>query len=110
MPSIRQYQEEHKVWVEHNFPSQPLHNPLLGIVEEVGELAHAHLKTDQGIREGASGVETVLQKADALGDIFIYMLSYCNSNHLDLSVCIEDAWREVKKRDWRRYPTDGVSC
>jgi len=110
VPSINEYQNLHQIWVNHNFPDQKPHEPLLGIVEEVGELSHAHLKSDQGIREGASGVDSFLQRADALGDIFIYMLSYCNANNLRLEVCIEDAWREVKKRDWRRYPTDGVSC
>jgi NTP pyrophosphatase (non-canonical NTP hydrolase) len=72
------------------------------MIEEVGELAHAHLKMEQGIR-AANRAEA----QDALGDILIYMASYCNTNGYDMATCLENAWEEVSQRDWIKFPTDG---
>jgi len=81
---------------------------LLGIGEEVGELMHAHLKGKQGIRNLDNDVAVIKAKMDALGDIFIYMMSYANTNALDLENAVERAWNEVSKRDWITYPVSGV--
>lgn len=105
MGLIRSLQEEHQRWLSHNFPQQRQHQPLLGIVEELGELAHVHLKSEQGIREGAE--DTFDLTRDALGDIFVYMLSYANSNHVDLEDAIVETWTRVKKRDWIADPVGG---
>lgn len=102
--SLRAFQAAHKLWLQRNFPGQTPHQALLGMVEEVGELAHAHLKAEQGIRTNENLEAQVM---DAIGDIFIYAASYCNTNNLDLASCLEDAWEEVKDRDWRTYPETG---
>lgn len=102
MGMIRVMQAEHQLWVEHNFPRQKPHQPFLGIVEEVGELAHYHLKNEQEIR-GVSIDDAI----DALGDIFVYMLSYCNSNRIDLEAAITSTWAKVKQRDWVADPIKG---
>lgn len=106
MSRIRDFQDAHRVWVDHNFPGQAPWEPLLGIVEEVGELSHVHLKAQQGIR---GMIVDAAEKADALGDIFIYMLSYCNASALDLETCIEAAWSEVSRRDWKAFPLNGMT-
>src|SRR5215831_9044445 len=103
MGDIHDMQTEHQRWLNHNFPDQPSYQPLLGIGEEVGELMHAHLKAEQNIRNVGDAA-----KVDALGDIFIYMLSYANTVDLDLESCILRAWNEVKVRDWVAYPEAGV--
>jgi NTP pyrophosphatase (non-canonical NTP hydrolase) len=103
---IRDYQDEHREWVAHNFPDQKSYEPLLGLVEEVGELSHAHLKFEQGIR-GMDDMNVMLAKIDAVGDIFIYLMSYCNANYIDLEVAIEDTWTRVKNRDWQADPEKG---
>lgn len=99
---VRSLQDEHRAWLQHNFPNQDPNDALLGVVEEVGEFAHAVLKRKQGIR-------TVNDNAvrDAIGDIFIYLMSYCNTNNLSLAECIEDAWLQVSERDWVAYPKTG---
>lgn len=60
-------------WMDHNFPgdTNPL-NSVLGMIEEAGELAHAHLKEKQNIR----GTPEEHQKAakDAVADFTIYSL------------------------------------
>jgi len=99
-------QHEHADWLNHNFPQQQPHDALLGITEEVGELSHVHLKEQQGIRQ-IDGDNAYNLKCDALGDLFIYMMSYCNTNHIDLQEAIESTWERVKQRDWVVDPVKG---
>lgn len=99
-------QSEHREWLSHNFPDQTDHQGLLGVAEEVGELCHAHLKYEQGIRRMTAG-EFREKGADAIGDIVIYLTSYCNTNGFDLDECVQDAWKQVQMRDWRANPEDG---
>lgn len=81
------------------------YRPLLGVVEEVGELCHAHLKNEQGIR--GTPEEWRTKKQDAIGDILIYLLDYCTREELDAEECLETAWAEVSARDWIRFPKNG---
>jgi|SRR5215471_8473378 len=103
---INDLQRAHKRWVDHNFPGQLSHQPLLGMGEEVGELMHAHLKHEQGIR-GLEDEVFMEAKADALGDLFIYMMSYANAEGLNLELCIVDTWHKVEQRDWVKFPING---
>lgn len=105
--NLRELQRRHAVWVSHNFPNQRSHDGLLGAVEEVGELAHAHLKGEQGIRHTPEEIDEM--KQDAIGDIIVYLASYCNTNGFDLAVCLEDAWGRVEKRDWIADPMGAAS-
>jgi NTP pyrophosphatase (non-canonical NTP hydrolase) len=98
-------QQQHKRWVNHNFPNQLPHEPLLGVVEEVGELSHHHLKSAQGIR--GTHEEHRAAIADAIGDIVIYLASYCVANDFDLEACVGDAWQQVSERDWQSDPLKG---
>ena len=89
-------QQQQKKWMDKNFPDAKKYQCLLGVVEEVGELSHAHLKMEQGIRD-----VSVDDVKDAIGDIVIFLCGYCNTNGYDLWSCVADAWDEVSKRDWR---------
>ena len=98
--TLEELQDEQREWVKHNFPNRTNYHPLLGAVEEVGELCHAHLKHEQGIR-GFEDIHTFKQYAeDAIGDIIIFLADYCSANDLSLQKCLEDTWRSVKERDW----------
>lgn len=108
MGLIRHLQDEHREWVNRNFPGETKYGPLLGMTEELGELAHAHLKHEQKIRGMINPTVANAAKADALGDLFIYAMSYCNQNDLDLETCIEEAWDEVRTRDWIAFPINGI--
>ena len=61
-------------WSLNNFGS--LQNPWLGMVEEVGELAHCLLKRTQRIRGFDDPAFFLEQFKDALGDIGIYAANY----------------------------------
>ena len=78
------------------------HRPLLGVCEEAGELCHAHLKAEQGIR--GTQDEHLEAKKDAIGDIVIYLADYCSQQGIDLERSIENTWAKVKQRDWKQNP------
>lgn len=91
------FQAEQELWVRRNFPGRTCFHPLLGLQEEVGELAHHVLKRDQGIRleeDHDAGIR------DAVADIFIYLADFCTAEELDLGECITETWAKVRQRDW----------
>ena len=100
--TLEQLQGEAWEWVQHNFPNGQPYQPLLGAMEELGELCHAHLKMEQGIREADNE-----DKWDAVGDIVVYLADYCNRNGIDLAKAVEMVWESVKFRDWIKYPKNG---
>jgi NTP pyrophosphatase (non-canonical NTP hydrolase) len=111
--TLRQLQEEQKPWVAHNFPGGKPYRPLLGAVEEIGELCHAHLKDEQGIRGDADPVIRAAayrrDKIDAIGDILIYLADYCTANGIDMQDALERTWTAVKQRDWVCFPKNGLT-
>ena len=104
---LAELQRQHREWLAHNFPGQAPHHGLLGVVEELGELAHAHLKAEQGIRGYDDEGKTAAEIRDAVGDIVIYLASYCNTNGIDLGACVREAWEQVSRRDWAAEPETG---
>jgi len=63
------------------------------------------LKREQGIR----GHEHDAEARDAIGDIIIYLLHFCSFNGWSMAEIINETWEQVRKRDWIKYPGDGVS-
>jgi NTP pyrophosphatase (non-canonical NTP hydrolase) len=102
---LRKLQDEQREWSQYNFGKSPSWMPFFGLVEELGELAHSHLKMAQGIRQN----ENHEAKAkDAVGDIVIFLSDYCNANGYDLEEIVRETWDSVKVRDWRKYPDTGM--
>lgn len=91
-------------WAIRNFPDAQPHQPLLGVMEEGGELCHAHLKMEQRIR---GNEDLKAKQIDAVGDIVIFLAHYCTLNSIDLSSAVSDTWAKVKQRDWKRNPNQG---
>jgi NTP pyrophosphatase (non-canonical NTP hydrolase) len=103
--TLEQLQTEHAPWLARNFPEQTAHQALLGAMEELGELAHAHLKAEQGIR-GDDKLH-MAEKIDAIGDIVIYLASYCTTNGISLEEAVWTTWEKVRRRNWQRNPLTG---
>ena len=107
--SFELLQDGVKIWTRQNFgkpEERATHQPLLGVSEEVGELCHAHLKAEQGIRGTPEELE---EKAkDAVGDILIYLADYCNLRGFNMQEIIEQTWSEVRKRNWKENSESGV--
>jgi NTP pyrophosphatase (non-canonical NTP hydrolase) len=80
---VKQLQQEHKAWLVHAFPNQPLEDPAAGLVEEAGELLHAVLKYQQTLTWGSEpryiAVDWRDKLEDAIGDCAIYACSWCNA-------------------------------
>jgi NTP pyrophosphatase (non-canonical NTP hydrolase) len=81
-------------------------SPQLPRREEVGELSHAFLKFHQGIRGYDEG-KFMNEACDAVGDIVIYLASFCNANGIELDFVVWDTWQTVKSRDWVADPQKG---
>lgn len=98
--TLQEVQRRHALWLQHNFGSRvEPYRPLLGVVEEVGELAHAHLKEVDGIR--GTREELQLKGKDAVGDIVHFLAGYCTTRGWSLEECVGYAWESIKDRDWR---------
>jgi len=96
---FKELQTRQGTWQAKNFPGAKNYQPLLGISEEVGELCHAHLKAEQGIRKNEDHEE---MRKDAVGDIIIFLAGYCNLNGIDLQECVEAAFAIVEARVWNK--------
>jgi NTP pyrophosphatase (non-canonical NTP hydrolase) len=101
---LGELQAEVLSWSVRNFGEQPSSRLLLGLVEELGELCHAHLKQEQGIRTSEAHEAA---RVDAVGDVVIFLCDYCARTGLSLEGCILDAWSRVRGRDWRSDPAGG---
>lgn len=104
MLDIREIQFEHLVWEKKNFDEVKIHHSIYGLIEELGELAHAQLKMEQGIRIDEDHNE---KAKDAVGDIIIFLISYCNKRGFDLERIIHNTWLSVKSRNWKKNPVNG---
>ena len=93
---FRELQSQVGRWSQQNFPDGKPYQPLLGATEELGELAHAHLKAEQGIR---GGEDHAAAKVDAVADVVI-----CARNGIDMDNAVTSTWEKVRRRDWRRDP------
>ena len=101
MIELDRIQEEIGAWSKKNFGHEgKTHHPLLGVAEEVGELCHAHLKQEQGIR--GTKEEHEADAIDAIGDIAIYLMDYCNRRGFSFNDIVWQTWSKVKERDWNK--------
>jgi NTP pyrophosphatase (non-canonical NTP hydrolase) len=101
MFDLKQFQAEHAAWEQRNFGKQPAYRLLMGVVEELGELTHALLKQEQGIR---SHEGLVAKEKDAIGDLIVFLTGYCTARGYDLEEVLASVWEEVKLRDWQAHP------
>ena len=97
-------QIEHERWRRKNFPIQESWHSLVGMMEELGELSHTHLKQVQNVRRDKDFDE---EARDALGDILIFMIGYANSRGYSLEEILKETWNRVKQRDWIKFPLNG---
>jgi len=103
--NLTKFQKEVEKWASKNFGRKHSYHPLLGVVEEIGELCHAHLKQEQGIRGTIAEHDDAIK--DAIGDAVVFLANYCALRGISLEEAIVDTWDEVKLRDWTRNKKDG---
>lgn len=104
--TLSRLQREVGHWSRKNFPKNQPHHPLLGACEEIGELCHAHLKAEQGIR--GTPAEHRAAGEDAIGDILVYLADYCERMGYDFQEALVKTWEQVKRRDWTKNRVTGT--
>jgi NTP pyrophosphatase (non-canonical NTP hydrolase) len=111
-------QREVGEWSERNFGKQDGVNPYMGTIEELGELseaillmqsrigrlAHATLKEAQGIR--GTKEEHAAAAKDAVGDLMIFLLDFCDKKGWDAETILTDTWATVRLREWYPLPRE----
>jgi NTP pyrophosphatase (non-canonical NTP hydrolase) len=100
--SIRDTQAEILAWSTRNFGARvPIAydvSSFLGMVEEVGEIAHAVLKMSQGIKGSRAKHEADV--IDGIADLMVFTLDFAARNGLDAEKALEQVWAKVKLRDF----------
>ena len=108
---LSELQRQTREWEKRNFPQSNAVQNLLGIGEEVGELFHFVLKDMQGIREAVDSagkkVSTEAHQMDAVGDIAIFLINFCNKRGWSFDRILADTWAEVSQRDFVKFPKNG---
>jgi hypothetical protein len=89
--TLKQLQDEQRAWVAHNFPGRESWQPLMGIVEEFGELCDAGPIRTEGQRNPEAD--------DALADIVIFLADYCSAMGWEL-----EAVAMRKRQHWQYEP------
>lgn len=97
--NLLEIQREQEEWSNRNFTDKKPYQPILGAAEEVGELAHAYLKMEQGIR--GTKEEHLAAMKDAIGDCAIFLMDFCNQMGWEYEKIVRDTWDQVKKRNWK---------
>jgi NTP pyrophosphatase (non-canonical NTP hydrolase) len=104
-------QNEITEWSQRNFGEVPNTqipyriSSFLGMVEEIGELAHAMLKMAQGIRETREEHEEAVK--DSIADLLVFTLDFCGRNGMSAEQLLNDVWAKVKLRDWNKNKVTG---
>lgn len=95
-------------WQGRNFGAAPLSHMALGAAEEIGELCHAVLKSEQRIR-GMENAEAFRRAAgDAIADATIYLMQAATVLRLDWGTLVYETARRVMERDFVAAPADGL--
>lgn len=105
MSTLKRVQQEQVEWVRHNFGNRPAWYPILGCMEELGELAHSFLKREQGIK--GSHEQHTADIRDALADVVIFLCDVASSQGVDLDAALAETWAMVRQRDFKANPTTG---
>lgn len=97
-------QQDIFTWLRRNFPDATAQDEFYGVVEEVGELAHADLKHREKIRNLQDPEVAFDAKVDAVGDLIIYLMNYCSLTGISFRAALEETWSSVVQRDWVANP------
>ncbi len=91
MLTWEELQAEHATWLASRYAGQTPKSPLAGIVGEAGEAHHALLSEYKERMHGQNPRHTGHNEAflDALGDMVIYIISWCNTTGTSIT---EGSW------------------
>jgi len=112
MIHLKEIQMNLAMWQKQNFPERLLSNKdqhliqlALGMNEEAGEVAHSVLKRSQGIREDQSTDDLI---EDGIIENFIYGMQMLTAINRDVESALIKVVNEILKRNWIKFPVNGV--
>lgn len=77
------------------------------VLDLIGQLCHSHLKMEQGIRgTKEEHLDSIYETLDLINTV---LHNICWDYGLDFDQCLADTWAHVGKRDWKKFPKNGVS-
>lgn len=91
-------------WQNNNFKTCTLLQMLAGVFEEGGELSHAILKHQQGIRGMGDPEKFRALAGDAIADIMVYLTQLATMLRLDIWTLYSETAYEVMQRNWAENP------
>lgn len=109
---LSDFQKAHRAWLDANYPSQLPEVPVVGMIEEAGELLHCTLKmleTQCWGEDKRYPPNKLLEEAeDAVGDCIIYACSMCNAMCWDF----EAVWRDADRLNSYEPPitSNNIQC
>ena len=100
-------QKELREWAERNFGERTADTGdcVIGMAEELGELAHFVLKRKQRIREAANGGDFKAEIGDAFADVVIYGIQAMECEGIDAEAILRKTIEEVMQRDFKNNPS-----
>jgi NTP pyrophosphatase (non-canonical NTP hydrolase) len=107
MVTLSEYQTLIKGWHDHNFPiARPgkAERVILKIGEELGELNRAYINKFDGIK--GTKAHWVNKACDAIGDIILATLVYCNEGGYSINECLTLSWDELRDEEKLRQVWD----
>lgn len=109
MIDIEEYQKRLKDWQILHFGSSPPEWLTVGMMEELGEMAHTLLKYQQGIREHREKDVEKFKKqlADDFGDVVVYGMQVLTHFGINAEDAMRDTFEHVLKRDWTAHRLEG---
>lgn len=101
---IYHYQMAIKAQMEANGVRQTPLLMALGVCEEAGEVAHAMLKREQGVRGYDDDEYFHAQLRDAIGDTGVYLMELCEQMGWDFEAVLKETAQHVLDRNEQGYP------
>lgn len=98
LPTLQQYM--HQVTIDRGFDDETPTEVMLLMVEEVGELAKA-LRKQSGLKTDQAKQDTYGNLEAEIADVFIYILTLCNTCNIDLAQAFQDKEEENSQRVWK---------
>lgn len=96
MKTLIEIYNEHGIWEAKNFPDSTADDNILGIIEEIGELAHAILKQKQGIRVNEDHTAKI---KDAVADVMIFLFGYIRKKKLKINALIRESDQLIEENE-----------
>lgn len=79
--------------------------PLMGVMEELGELCRVMCRRAQG-RGYDDSAEAYEAKVDAVGDLLVFLSDFCFREGIDLQEALDKTWAKVCHRRQATWATD----